>query len=103
MQKFYSSIAIAFICLSLQSLKAQGVCNPAGNVIIYSNYDGGNMTINIDENIPDLHIGICSYESINVTFTGAYVDNITEVLYAGYDNDGTTSITGVDAGIADIL
>lgn len=103
MQKFYSSIAIAFICLSLQSLNAQGVCNPAGNVIIYSNYDGGNMTINIDENIPDLHIGICSYESINVTFTGAYVDNITEVLYAGYDNDGTTSITGVDAGITDIL
>jgi hypothetical protein len=103
MRTFYSSLVLVFICLLSLDLHAQGICNPAGNVIIYSNYDGGNMTINIDENIPDLRIGICSYEAINVTFTGTYVDNVTMVQYAGYNSGGTTAITGVDAGIIEIL
>ncbi len=84
-------------------LNAQGICNPAGNLIIYSNYDGGDFTINIDENIPDIRIGLCSYEDLHVTITGAYAANVTQVLYAGYNDDLTTSVTGVDAGLVEIL
>lgn len=85
------------------TLKAQDICNPSGNILIYSNYDGGDFTINIDENIPNLRIGLCSYEDFHVTITGAYSGNVVEVLYAGYNNDLTTSVTGVDAGIVSIL
>ena len=95
-----SAIAITF-CLF--NLNAQGICNPAGNLIIYSNYDGGDFTINIDENIPDIRIGLCSYADFHVTITGAYASNVTQVLYAGYNADLTTSVTGVDAGLVDIL
>ena len=79
------------------------MCNPGGNVLIYTNYDGGDITIDIDEDIPDIRIGICSYESISIEITGDFVDNVTQVLYAGYDDDGTTSISGVPSGITDIL
>lgn len=85
------------------TLKAQGICDPAANVIIYSNYDGGDFTINIDENIPNIRIGLCSYEDLHVTISGTYAANVVEVLYAGYNSDGTTSVTGVDAGIVSIL
>ncbi|MBC8045971.1 MAG: PKD domain-containing protein [Fimbriimonadaceae bacterium] len=84
------------------TLFSQGICDATGNIIIYSNYDGGDLQINIDEDVPNIKIGLCSYESWNITITGAYVDNVVEVIYAGYDDDGTTSITGVDMGIVDI-
>jgi len=84
-------------------MQAQGICNPAGNILIYSNYDGGNLDIVLDENIPDIRIGICSYESLTINISGPYTGNVTQVLYAGYDNDGTTSVSGVDPGIVDIL
>lgn len=83
-------------------VSAQGICNEAGNLIIYSNYDGGDLVINIDENIPDIRIGLCSYESMFVEITGPYSDNVTEVVYAGYDDDGTTYVLGVDDAIVDI-
>lgn len=89
--------------LNYNNAFGQGICNPAGDLIIYSNYDGGDFTINIDENIPDIKIGLCSYEDLHVTITGTYAINVTEVLYAGYNNSGTTSVTGVDAGIVNIL
>lgn len=82
---------------------AQGTCNEAGNLLIYSNYDGGDITIDIDQDIPDIRIGICSYEAIDIEITGDYVDNVTQVLYAGYDSGSGTSISGVDAAITDIL
>jgi hypothetical protein len=59
-------------------------CNPAGNVIIFTNYDGGTLNISVDVNIPNLKVGICSYEAVQVNFTGAFVGNITAVRYAGY-------------------
>ncbi len=95
-----SASLIVFSCLKMQ---AQGICNEAGNLIIYSNYDGGTFTINIDQNIPDIRIGLCSYEDFHVTITGPYAANVTEVRYAGYNNDGTTSVTGVAGGIVTIL
>jgi gliding motility-associated-like protein len=96
----------------LADVPCGNVCDPTGNLVIYSNYDGGILTINVDQNIPNLKVGICTYEPIQVTFTGPFVGNITQVIYAGMnsnqnnDNCGlgnfTTSITGVPAGMVTI-
>ena len=87
-------------------------CNTNGNLVIFSNYDGGILNINVDQNIPNLKVGICTYEPIQVTFTGAFVGNITEVIYAGMNSNQnnnncgqgnfTTSISGVPASIVTI-
>ena len=84
---------------------AQAICNSQGNLIIYSNYDGGILTIDVDVNIPNLRIGISSYEPIQVILTGSYVSNVARVEYAGLNstqnnnncNQGNfqTSITGI--------
>ncbi|MDQ3110908.1 MAG: T9SS type A sorting domain-containing protein [Bacteroidota bacterium] len=83
---------------------AQAICNANGNVIIYSNYDGGELTIDVDQNIPNIKIGIVSYEFARITITGTYAGNVTEVRWAGYNGSNnhcnlpmpyTTSITGV--------
>ena len=108
MKNFYLLIILSFYIFKFQ---AQPICNENGNLIIYSNYDGGILTINIDENIPDLRIGICTYEHIQVNFTGAFVGNVTQVLYAGFNstqnnncNQGIfpTSISGVSPSIIGI-
>ena len=98
------------VCLT--ALQGQIVCNQNGNLIIYSNYDGGIVTINVDQNIPNLKIGICTYEPVQVSFTGPFVGNVTEVVYGGFNSiqgsdncllgDFPTSITGVDASIVSI-
>ncbi|MEZ5013342.1 MAG: T9SS type A sorting domain-containing protein [Chitinophagales bacterium] len=101
--RMYFSLFCTALFLCIQNVTGQGICNPGGNIIVYSNYDGGNLTININENIPNIRLGLCSYEDLHVTITGTYAGNIVEVLYAGYNNDGTTSVTGVDAGLVSIL
>ncbi len=93
-------IAVLLFC---HLLTAQGICNPAGNLIIYSNYDGGDITIDINENIPNIKIGLCSYEDLHVTITGSFASNVVQVLYAGYNSGGTTTVSGVDPGIIEIL
>ncbi len=103
MKKHLQIFTILLLLAAQQTLQAQDICNPSGNILIYSNYDGGDFTINIDENIPNLRIGLCSYADFHVTITGAYSSNVVEVLYAGYNADYTTSVTGVDAGIVTIL
>ncbi|MFN6038078.1 MAG: gliding motility-associated C-terminal domain-containing protein [Bacteroidota bacterium] len=87
-------------------------CSANGDLIIYSNYDGGILTINVDQNIPNLKVGICTYEPIQVAFTGPFVGNVTQVIYAGMNSNQnnnncglgnfTTSITGVPPGIVTI-
>jgi hypothetical protein len=89
------------------------ICNQNGNVVIYSNYDGGTLNINCDQNIPNLKIGICTYEPVIVNINGPFVGNITEVLYAGFNSNQnnnncglgnfTTSISGVNPSIVQIL
>lgn len=92
------------------SLRAQGgmFCDTTSNICIYSNYDGGDLTINVDQNIPNLKIGIVSYEFSRITITGPYVGNVTKVWYAGYDGNNnhcnlqqpwTSSISGVSASV----
>ena len=89
------------------------ICNQDGNVVIYSNYDGGTLNINCDQNIPNLKIGICTYEPVIVNINGPFVGNITEVLYAGFNSNQnnnncglgnfTTSISGVNPALVQIL
>lgn len=93
--------------LLLSSASAQ-VCDANGNLMIYSNYQGGVLNVNVDQDIPGLRVGICTYEAVTVNFIGPFVGNITEVIYAGFDganapcginNPPTTTITGVPANI----
>ncbi|MFM7643408.1 MAG: gliding motility-associated C-terminal domain-containing protein [Sphingomonadales bacterium] len=89
------------------------ICNQNGNVVIYSNYDGGTLNINCDQNIPNLKIGISTYEPVIVNISGAFVGNVTEVLYAGFNSSQnnnhcglgniTTSISGVNPSLVQIL
>lgn len=98
-------------CLAVYNAGAQ-VCAGNGNLMIFTNYDGGILNINVDQNIPNLKIGICSYEPVQVNISGAYVGNITQVLYAGYNstqnnnhcnsNNLVTAINGVSPGIVNI-
>jgi gliding motility-associated-like protein len=88
-------------------------CNGTGNLVIYSNYDGGILNINCDADIEDLRIGICTYEPVQVNISGPFVDNVTAVMYAGFNSTAgndhcgygvfPTSISGVDPAITQIL
>lgn len=90
----------------LASAQTMG-CDSLSNVIIYSNYDGGILNINVDQNIPNLKIGVVSYEAVQINITGTYASNVTKVWYAGYNgtNDNcnlgvtNTTITGVAPGV----
>jgi len=98
--------------MSLFSVKAQQTCNTVGNLVVFSNYDGGILTINVDQNIPNLKVGICTYEPVQVSFTGAFVGNITQVIYAGFNStqnnnncglgNFVTSVSGVASSIVQI-
>ncbi|HET6992835.1 MAG TPA: hypothetical protein VFJ43_15985, partial [Bacteroidia bacterium] len=113
MKKTYFLFVFVFI-LSCTSVFAQvsTFCNPSGNIIIYSNYDGGPITINIDQNIPNLKIGIVSYEFARITITGTYAGNVTEVRWAGYNGANNhcslsaplyTTISGVPNNVDTII
>jgi hypothetical protein len=75
------------LCLVLLTVVAQSqnVCNPNGNLIIYTNYDGGNLNINVDQNIPNLVIGVVGYEATAINLSGAFVANVAAVRYAGFN------------------
>lgn len=109
MKKLYTLFAATAFSLTLSAQ----FCDPQGNVIIYSNYDGGTLNINVDQNIPNLKIGIVSYEPVHITISGTYVGNVTEVRFAGYYPSGNnhcglgtsavTTITGVPNPIDTII
>jgi len=111
MKKIYSLFFAGLI--SQFSVHAQTVpfCDTTANVIIYSNYDGGTLNINVDKNIPNLKIGITTYEAVKVIISGAYAGNVTAVRYAGYNgtNDNcsqgvtNTSIAGVAGNLDTII
>ena len=84
---------ILFALLLLSTRAMSQICNPAGNIVIFSNYDGGTLNINVDVDITNLKIGIVSYEAVEVNFSGPFVGNITEVEYAGYNNSPNTNCT----------
>lgn len=104
MKKLYTLFSFAFLSAAAP-LFSQAFCDSvSGNVIIYSNYDGGTLNINVDQNIPNLKIGVVSYEFCHINIMGTYAGNVTAVRWAGYNgtNDNcssstpyTTTITGV--------
>jgi len=86
---------------------SQITCDTNGNVVIYSNYDGGVLNINVDVNIPNLKIGVVSYEMVTINLSGPFVNNITEIQFAGYtttthhhcpNSPAVTSIVGAPPG-----
>ncbi|MEO8148855.1 MAG: T9SS type A sorting domain-containing protein [Bacteroidia bacterium] len=91
---------------------AQTICNPTGNVVLFSNYDGGQLDINVDVNIPNLKIGVVSYEPVAINLSGTFVNNVSAVRFAGYvtttNNHCTntppqTIINGAPAGTDTII
>ena len=62
----------------------QITCDSTGNLIIYSNYDGGILTINIDQNLPNLKVGICTYEPVQVSLTLGTKVTLTFAINAGF-------------------
>jgi hypothetical protein len=102
-------IISVILLLCITNVQAQS-CNVAANVAVYSNYGGGIITINCDQNIPNLKIGVCSYASCEIHITGPFAGNVTAVHYAGGNFDGncylditTTTVSGVAAGIVTLL
>ena len=79
------------------SLFSQSICSPSGNLIIISNYDGGPLNINIDEDVPNIKIGLSSYEPMTVTISGTYAANVTEVWFAGYNSNANNNHCAVIA------
>jgi gliding motility-associated-like protein len=80
-----------------------------GNLIVYSNYEGGVLDIDVDQDIPDLRIGISTYDAVEVNIGGVFAANVTGVIYAGFDSPGgscgnpaNTVVNGVDPGIVQI-
>lgn len=112
MLRISSLLSLLLFLLWIPSAKGQTVCNAAGNLMIYSNYDGGIVTINVDVNISNLKIGICTYEPVQVSLTGPFVGNVTQVVYAGFNStqgnnncnlgDFPTNITGVNPSLITI-
>lgn len=103
-------ICLLFLSLFIPpaSTRAQGtVCNNQGNIVLFSNYDGGVLNINVDVNIPNLKIGVVSYEADSINLFGPYVNNVTAVYWAGYNGQNqhcplpaitTTTINGAPPG-----
>lgn len=80
--------------------QSPAICDTTANIMIFSNYDGGYLNINVDKNIPNLKIGITSYENARITISGTYASNVTAVWYAGYNSTnnhcGLTSGTSIN-------
>jgi PKD repeat protein len=100
-------LLVGIYLLSFSSTIAQITCDTSGNVVLYSNYDGGVLNINVDVNIPNLKIGVVSYEMVTINLSGPYVNNITEIQFAGYtttthhhcaNSPAVTSIVGAPPG-----
>lgn len=108
---YHFLLGIAIVSASAVPLSSQITCNPAGNLWVYTNYDGGVLNLSVDVNIPNIKIGVCTYEPVTINISGPYVGNVTEVRYAGYvsttnnhcpNSPTTTTITGVPAGITSV-
>ena len=96
MKKLYSFLLLFVIAFTGKiSAQVTPFCNPSGNVIIYSCYDGGILNINIDQNIPNIKIGVVTYEAVQIQISGAFAANVTEVRYAGYNANNNNCGLGV--------
>lgn len=78
------NLFVAFLVLISGNVMSQ-YCDGFGNVMIFANYDGGTLNINIDQNVPNIKIGVCSYEAAAINISGPFAANVTEVRYAGFN------------------
>jgi hypothetical protein len=110
-RSFLQFLAVALLAILPAFAFAQITCTPGGNLFVYSNYDGGVLNIDVNVNIPNIKIGVCTYEPVTINLSGAFVGNVTEVRYAGYvstnnfhcsNSPSTTTITGVSPGITSV-
>ena len=83
MKKLYFFFLSVFIFSNTFSQPV--ICNPAGNLMLFTNYDGGSLTIDVDVNIPNLKIGVVAYEGTTITISGTFANNVTAVTYAGFN------------------
>ncbi len=81
----YLTVFIVFLIYN-NSFAQIPTCSPTGNILLFSNYDGGELNINIDQNIPNLKIGVCTYEPVRITISGPFASNVSQVLYAGFNS-----------------
>lgn len=100
-------VLFALVLLAPARSRAQVICNPNGNLVLFTNYDGGMLNIYVDVNIPNLKIGVVSYEAVSINLTGPFVNNVNAVHYAGYNSQNnnncsptvaTTVISGAPGG-----
>ena len=97
MKKLYFSSLLSFITVILSAQTI--ICNSNGNSMIFTNYDGGYLNINVDVNIPNLKIGVVSYEGTIITLSGTYVNNVTAVSYAGYNSNNNHCGSSINTSI----
>ncbi len=69
-------------------------CSPNGNLLLFSNYDGGVLNIVIDQNIPNIKIGVTSYEPVKINISGPFAGNVTQLLYAGTNSSANSNNCG---------
>ena len=100
-KNYFLLIALLFS----SSAFAQTICNPTGNLIIFSNYDGGTLNINLDAPMANIKIGVVGYEGVNINISGIGAGAVTAVAYAGYNANNAhcgsiinTNITGTPVG-----
>jgi gliding motility-associated-like protein len=108
-----NNIIVVFLLFIELNLFSQQSCNQNGNLAIFSNYNGGIITIDVDQDIPNLVIAICTYEPVQVSITGAFAGNVVQVIYAGFNStqnnnncgqgNFVTSISGVPTAITSIF
>lgn len=74
------------LCLLSVSFYGQMVCNASGDVFVFTSYDGGNLTIDVDMNIAGIKIGVRSYERTSVTIVGTYSANVDTIIIRGFNS-----------------
>lgn len=72
------------------------------NIFLFSNYEGGTYTLEVDQNLPNIQIGIVAYEPSHVTLTGPYVGNVSVVRMVSFKS-GESTVQGIDASKVQIL
>ncbi|WP_245767143.1 hypothetical protein [Stigmatella erecta] len=68
----------------------------AGTVFLFSNYEGGTYNLVVDQNLPNIQIGIATFKPSNITLSGSFVGNVSAVRVVGYYANQST-VQGVDA------
>lgn len=90
------NLLLLSLSVALQSnLWAGEICNNGGNLVVFSNYEGGVLNISVDVDIANLAIGIVTYEAVTVNFSGAFVGSINQVIFSGFNAPQINGLSGI--------